>query len=123
MFLTCSPVPLGLFLHPLQPRGVVGELVEVRERDLRGDVRVVVGDVGDEVVQAVLEFDSSQSDSTSRMERPRKKAPITSAWSGSVARKRLRRRNSLLVHGAQEDGLARDCFVQILSTPRGPTAG
>src|SRR5213080_3595425 len=46
-----------LFLHPLEPRVVVGELVQVSKRDLRGDRRVVVGDVGSRVVGPVLELD------------------------------------------------------------------
>src|SRR5262249_45620960 len=48
---------LGLLLHPLEPVVVVRELVQMRERDLAGDERVVVRDVGEQVVEAVLELD------------------------------------------------------------------
>jgi hypothetical protein len=51
------PIPPGLFLHLLQSRLVVGELVAVCERDPGRDVRVVVADVRVRVVQDVLEFD------------------------------------------------------------------
>src|SRR3954451_5684879 len=51
------PIAPGFFLHPLQSCVVVGELVEVCERDLGCDVRVVVADVGVRIVPAVLELD------------------------------------------------------------------
>ena len=37
------PFPLGFFLQSLRARAVVGELVQVGERDLGGDVRVSRG--------------------------------------------------------------------------------
>ncbi|MDQ3434421.1 MAG: hypothetical protein M3481_07020 [Actinomycetota bacterium] len=43
---------------------------------------------------------SSQSDSTSRIDSPRTKAPITIALSGSVDRKRSPRGNSLETNGS-----------------------
>ncbi len=57
---------------------------------------------------------SSHSDSTSRTDKPRTKAPITSALSGSLARKRLRRRKSLLVNGAQA---SRTCGTSTTTSP------
>ena len=50
-------VALRLFLHLLEPRVVVRELVQMGERDLPGDDRVVAGDIGCRVVNAVLELD------------------------------------------------------------------
>jgi hypothetical protein len=48
---------LGVLFHPLEPRVVVRELVQVRERDLPRYERVVVRDVRQEVVESVLELD------------------------------------------------------------------
>ena len=45
------PVALGVLLHSLEARVVVGELVQMSERDLGRDVCVVVADVGELVVQ------------------------------------------------------------------------
>src|SRR3954453_2723030 len=45
-----------LFFHALQPGVVVSELVEVRERDLAGQNRVVVGDVRRGIVKAMLQL-------------------------------------------------------------------
>src|SRR2546430_1914330 len=55
--LSLGPVALGLLLHSLEALVVVGELFHVRERDLAGGDRVVVGDVRLRVVGAVLELD------------------------------------------------------------------
>src|SRR5262249_35181476 len=44
-------------LHPLEPFVIVRELLHVRKRDLAGEDRVVMRDVGLRVVGAVLEFD------------------------------------------------------------------
>jgi hypothetical protein len=47
---------LRLFLHPLEARVVVGELVEVCEGDLSGHPRVIVRDIGCGVVKPVFEL-------------------------------------------------------------------
>src|SRR5437763_1577681 len=52
-----TALALRLLLHPFEPDVVVRKLVQVGERDLAGDERVVVGDVGEEVVEPVLELD------------------------------------------------------------------
>src|SRR5659263_248916 len=46
----------GLFLHLSQTDVVVRELIEMGQRDLTRDDRVVVGDVGGEIVDPVLEL-------------------------------------------------------------------
>ena len=52
-----GPVLLGLGLHLRQPRVVVGELVEVRPRDLARRQLVVVADVRRGIAPPVLELD------------------------------------------------------------------
>src|SRR5919201_1166361 len=52
-----GPLALGFGFHPLEPLVVVGEFLHVRQRDLAGEDRIVVGDVGLRVVAAVLELD------------------------------------------------------------------
>src|SRR5262245_47950457 len=57
LFLPLGPVPLGVSLHLLEPRVVVGELLQVCERDLPRDDRIVVGDIRLRVMRPVLELD------------------------------------------------------------------
>src|SRR5439155_21872813 len=56
----CAPfrlaLALGFALHARQARVVVGELVEMCERDLRGQDRVFTGHVRGLVVQAMLQL-------------------------------------------------------------------
>ena len=52
-----GPLTLGLAFHPLEPLVVVRELLHVRERDLAGDNRVILSNVGLPVVSSVLELD------------------------------------------------------------------
>ena len=54
---TALPVALGLLLHGFQPVVVVGELPEVRQRDLSREQGVVVSHVSPGVAGSVLEFD------------------------------------------------------------------
>src|SRR6202011_608670 len=49
--------PLGFPLHLRQARVVVRELVQVRERDLPSEYRVIIGDVRHLVEAPVLELD------------------------------------------------------------------
>src|SRR6266511_2265494 len=49
-------VAASLFLHPLESRVVVRELAQVSERDLPRHERIVVGHVGEAVVEPVLEL-------------------------------------------------------------------
>src|ERR1019366_2919609 len=51
------PVGLRLCLHDGQARVVVRELVQMRSSDLRGHGHVVVGDVGLDIMGAMLELD------------------------------------------------------------------
>src|SRR5215471_4556724 len=57
LFLPLGPVPLGVSLHPLETCVVVGELLQVCERDLPRDDRIVVGDIRLRVMRPVLELD------------------------------------------------------------------
>ena len=47
---------MRLLLHALEPRVVIRELVQVRERDLARRVGIIAGDIREAVVQAVLEL-------------------------------------------------------------------
>src|SRR6266516_2311048 len=48
---------LGLFLHPLEPGVVVGEFVQVGERDLARHDRIVISHVRSRIMETMLQFD------------------------------------------------------------------
>ncbi len=76
---------LGLFFHLDEARVVVGELVEVRQRNLAGEERVVSGYISDGVGRAVLKLDVHTHSELLHIEAPPVDAELLADFAGLLA--------------------------------------